>query len=327
VNRRLIVALVALAGGAAVRAQIYTPPAPTQLYTRAPLLGGVGIDQRMGAQVPLDASFDDESGNPVTLAQYLGKPAILALVYYECPSLCNMVLNGVLRSVKDLPLTAGQDYQIVAVSFDPRETSSIAAAKKRSYVQDYGRPDAENGWHFLTGPELSSKKLAAAVGFRYAYDSLNNQYAHGSAIMILTPDGRVAKYFYGINYPSRDVRLGLIEAANHRIGSPVDQVLLYCYHYDPATGKYGVVIMNVMRLGGLLTLGALASFMIVMLRRDRRQGAHSAGRAHPVNSQDLADGCVVRDVKEGAHSVVHPRIRPQLADSRVGRDFPRGGAF
>lgn len=272
-KRSLIIAIAAFVWSAAAHAQIYTPPEPTQIYTRSPLLRNVGIDQKMGAQAPLDLSFDDESGNPVTLRQYLGKPVILALVYYECPSLCNLVLNGVVRSVKDLPLTAGGDYQIVAVSFDPRETSSMAAVKKENYVKDYGRPGAENGWHFLTGPELSSKNLAEAVGFRYAYDSITNQYAHGSAIMILTPEGRVAKYFYGINYPSRDVRLGLIEAANHRIGSPVDQVLLYCYHYDPSTGKYGMVIMNVIRLGGLLTLGGLAAFMIVMLRRDFRGGA------------------------------------------------------
>jgi protein SCO1 len=269
----LIIAMATLAFLAAAHAQIYTPPEPTQIYTRSPLLRSVGIDQKMGAQAPLDLSFDDESGNPVTLRQFLGKPVILALVYYECPSLCNMVLNGVLRSVRDLPLTAGDDYQVVAVSFDPRETSSIAAIKKENYVKGYGRPGAESGWHFLTGPELSSKKLADAVGFRYAYDSITNQYAHGSAIIILTPEGRVAKYFYGINYPSRDVRLGLIEASNHSIGSPIHQVLLYCYHYDPSTGKYGMVIINAVRLGGLLTLAALATFMIVMLRRDFHQGA------------------------------------------------------
>jgi len=291
-----VLALATFSFGAIARAQIYTPPEPTQIYSRSPLLRNVGIDQKMGALVPLDLSFDDEAGNPVTLRQYLGKPVILALVYYSCPSLCNMVLNGVLRSVKDLPLTAGEDYNVVAVSFDPRETSSMAAVKKTNYVKEYGRPGTENGWHFLTGPELSSKKLAETVGFRYAYDSITNQYAHGSAIMILTPEGRVTKYFYGINYPSRDVRLGLIEAANHRIGSPVDQVLLYCYHYDPSTGKYGMVIMNVIRLGGLLTLGTLLTFMFVMLRRDfQGRGAHTAGRL-PVAKESIAARGVVRDV-------------------------------
>jgi protein SCO1/2 len=221
----------------------------------------------MGAQAPLDLPFADESGRPVTLRQYFGKPVILALVYYQCPSLCNLVLNGVLRSVKGLALHSGSDYEVVAVSFDPRETPEMASAKKASYL----RSGAGNGWHFLTGPESSSKALADAVGFRYAYDALSNQYAHGSAIMILTPEGRVAQYFYGIDYPARDVRLGLVEASNGRIGSAIDQVMLYCYHYDPSNGKYGLVIMNTLRLAGLATVATLATFMIVMFRRDARK--------------------------------------------------------
>jgi len=253
-------------------AQIYTPPEPTQFYTRSPLLKSVGIDQKMGAQVPLDLPFTDESGIPVNLRQYFGKPVILALVYYQCPSLCNMVLNGVLRSVRNLTMTAGEDYQIVAVSFDPRETPEMAAAKKQTYVKDYDRPNGANGWHFLTGSEGASRALADSVGFHYAYDANANQYAHGSAIILLTPDGRSARYFYGINYPERDLRLGLVEASNNRIGSAIDQVLLYCYHYDPSNGKYGLVIMNALRLGGLLTVGLLAIFMIVMFRRDFRHG-------------------------------------------------------
>jgi len=260
--------LLAFAGIAS--AQIYTPPQPTQFYTTSPLLGRVGIDQKMGTQVPLSVPFNDESGRPVTLSQYTGKPIILALVYYQCPSLCNLVLNGVSRSVKNLALTAGADYQIVAVSFDPRETPEMAAAKKSNYVKDYNRPGTDQGWHFLTGSEASSKVLADAVGFRYAFDAVSNQYAHGSAIMLLTPEGRVTRYFYGISYPERDVRLGLVEASKSRIGSAIDQVMLYCYHYDPSNGKYGLVIMNALRLAGLLTIGALASFMLVMFRRDFR---------------------------------------------------------
>jgi len=197
---------------------------------------------------------------------------ILALVYYQCPSLCNMVLNGVLRSVKNLTLSAGKDFEIVAVSFDPRETDEMAAAKKATYMKGYARPGSEAGWHFLTGAEASSKSLAEAVGFRYAYDSVTNQYAHGSAIMLLTPEGRVTKYFYGIDYPQRDVRLGLVEASHRRIGTPIDQVMLYCYHYDPSNGKYGLVIMNVLRLAALLTVAALGTFMFVMFRRDFREG-------------------------------------------------------
>jgi len=235
---------------------------------RPAVLRSVGIDQKMGAQVPIDLPFNDESGRPVTLRQYLGKPVILALVYYQCPSLCNMVLNGVLRSVKTLSMTAGDEYDIVAVSFDPRETVEMAAAKKAAYVKGYNRSGAEQGWHFLTGPEASSKSLADAVGFHFAYDAVTNQFAHGSAIMLLTPEGRVARYFYGIDYPARDVRLGLVEASDRRIGSTVDQVMLYCYHYDPANGKYGMVIMNVLRLAGVTTVAALATFMIVMFRRD-----------------------------------------------------------
>jgi protein SCO1 len=242
--------------------------AQVQTGWRPALLHSVGIDQKMGAQVPLELPFSDESGRPVTLRQFLGKPVILALVYYQCPSLCNLVLNGVLRSVKSLKMTAGDEYNIVAVSFDPRETSEMAAAKKETYVKGYNRPGAEQGWNFLTGPEASSKSLAEAVGFHFAYDAVNNQYAHGSAIMLLTPEGKVTRYFYGIDYPARDVRFGLEEASHRRIGSPIDAVLLYCYHYDPSNGKYGMVIMNVLRLAGIATVAALAIFMIAMFRRD-----------------------------------------------------------
>jgi protein SCO1/2 len=235
---------------------------------RPALLRSVGIDQKLGAQVPIDLPFNDESGRPVMLRKYLGKPVILALVYYQCPSLCNMVLNGIVRSVKSLKLRAGDEYDIVVVSFDPRETPEMAAAKKVSYLTAYDRAGAENGWHFLTGPEASIKLLADAVGFHYAYDSLSNQYAHGSAIVILTPEGKVTRYFYGIDYPARDVRLGLEEASIRRIGSPVDAVLLYCYHYDPSNGRYGLVVMNVLRLAGLATVTILLAFIIVMCRRD-----------------------------------------------------------
>jgi protein SCO1/2 len=233
------------------------------------LLREVGIDQKPGAQVPLDVPFADENGQQVTLGNYLGKkPVILALVYYQCPSLCNLVLNGIVHTTKTLPLVPGKDYNVVAVSFDPRETPEMAAAKKQTYVS--GHPGMESGWHFLTGPETSSKALANAVGFRFAYDALNNQYAHASGIIVLTPLGQVTRYFYGIDYPERDLRLSLVEASNGHIGSVVDQVLLYCFHYDPSNGKYGLVIMNVLRLGGVITLVVLAGFMILMFRRDHK---------------------------------------------------------
>ena len=268
-----LVAFIALARLAS--AQIYAPQ--TQIYAPARLLQKVGIQQKMGAQIPLDLHFFDETGRDVTLRQYFRKPVILALVYYQCPSLCNMVLNGVLRSVKAIDLTAGDQYDVIAVSFDPRETPEMAMAKRQTYLRDYRRRGAEQGWHFLTGSGTSSKTLADAVGFRYAYDALTNQYAHGSAIMILTPGGRISRYFYGIDYPSRDVRLGLVEASGGKIGQPSDRVLLYCFHYDPATGKYALVVMNVLRLAGLITLIALATFMIVMFRRDHRAAAATQG--------------------------------------------------
>ncbi|HEV8414787.1 MAG TPA: SCO family protein [Bryobacteraceae bacterium] len=274
--KRLLAVLFACAGLAP--AQIYGPP-QTQVYAPSRLLQKVGINQKMGGQIPLDLPFVDESGKDATLRQYFGKPVILALVYYQCPSLCNMVLNGVLRSIKQLDLTAGTDYEVIAVSFDPRETPEMAAAKKQTYLRDYKRQGAEQGWHFLTGPETSSKALADSVGFRYIYDALTNQYAHSSAIMVLTPAGRIDRYFYGIEYPARDVRLGLVEASNERIGTPTDQVLLYCFHYDPTTGKYALVVMNVLRLAALITVVVLATFMIVMFRRDFRSARSQRGTA------------------------------------------------
>jgi protein SCO1 len=263
--------LLALLACGTIPAQIYQPPAPTQL-SASPLLKKVGISQKMGAQVPLDLEFNDESGQLVTMRRYLGKPVILALVYYQCPSLCNMVLNGLVRSAKSLTQTAGEDYEVVAVSFDPRETPQMARAKKQTYIQEYNRAGSEKGWHFLTGDEAASKALADSVGFHFVYDTMTNQYAHGSGLILLTPEGRTTRYFFGIDYPSRDLKLGLVEASHGHIGSAIDQVELYCFHYDPANGKYGLVIMNVLRLGGLLTLGLLAGFMIVMFRRDFRAG-------------------------------------------------------
>lgn len=254
-----ILAVMLLSQAVWGQAQTGLPPA---------ILRAAGIDQKLGAQTPLDVPFSDESRHRATLRQFSGKPILLALVYYQCPSLCNMVLNGVLRTAKNLRLSAGRDYQIVAVSFDPRETAEMAAAKKETYLKSFDHLGADEGWHFLTGDAPSSRALADSVGFHYAFDQVTNQYAHGSALILLTPDGKVAKYFYGIEYPARDVRLAIVEASNNHIGSPVDQVMLYCYHYDPATGKYGLVVMNAIRIAALFTLAALATFMIVMFRRD-----------------------------------------------------------
>lgn len=232
----------------------------------------VGLDQRLNEQLPLDLSFRDETGKPVYLRDYFGeKPVVLALVYYQCPMLCTLVLNGLLRSLRALSFTAGTEFTVVTVSFDPRETSALAATKKAAYLQDYARPGAETGWHFLTGEEPAIQQLTQAVGFRYVYDAKADQYAHASGIIVLTPQGRIARYFYGVEYAPRDLRLGLVEASANKIGSPVDQLLLLCYHYDPATGKYGVLITNVIRLAGVATVLGLGTFMLVMFRRERQQ--------------------------------------------------------
>jgi protein SCO1/2 len=238
------------------------------------VLREIGIDQRPDRQVPLDLVFRDETGKSVRLGDYFGeKPVLLSLVYYECPMLCTLVLNGLLRSLRALAFDVGKQFNVVTVSVDPGETPSLAAAKKAEYIQKYSREGAEKGWHFLTGEEDSIQALADAVGFRYVYQPDRDEYAHASGIMILTPQGKLARYFYGIEYSTRDVRLALVEASANKIGSPVDQLLLYCYHYDPVTGKYGLLIMNTIRLAGLATVLALGVFMFVMFRRDRLQNS------------------------------------------------------
>jgi protein SCO1/2 len=237
-----------------------------------PVLRDVGFDQRLDEQVPLDLTFRDETGRPVQLREYFGrKPVILVLAYYRCPMLCTEVLNGVVRALLEMSLTVGKDFNVLTVSFDPREMPDLAAAKKKTYLERYGRPGAEEGWHFLTGDPEPIKRLTAAVGFRYVYDELHEQYAHPSGIMVLTPAGKISRYFYDVRYSPGDLRLGLVEASENRIGSPVDQVLLYCFHYDPVEGKYGPAVMNFVRLGGVLTLLALGWFMFVLWRHERHR--------------------------------------------------------
>jgi len=240
---------------------------------RPPLLRSVGIDQRLDAQLPLDLALRDETGRIVPLREYLGrKPVILTLVYYRCPMLCTQVLNGLVASLKVLPFDVGNQFDVLTVSFDPRETPALAAAKKAATLERYPRPGAAQGWHFLTGDETSLARLTAAVGFRYAYDPALGQYAHASAIVVLTPEGRISRYFYGVEYSPRDLRLGLVEASANRIGSPIDQVLLFCYHYDPATGKYGALVMNLVRAGGAVTVLVLGTLLVLMRRRDPSRG-------------------------------------------------------
>jgi len=238
---------------------------------RPPILREVGIDQHLDQPVPLDLQFRDEAGETVRLGQYFGKrPVILTLVYYQCPMLCGLVLNGLVSALKPLSFDVGTQFDIVTVSIDPTETPALASAKKLTYLETYGRAGAEQGWHFLTGDARAIEALAAAVGFRYQYDAERKQYAHAAAIMVLTPAGRLARYFFGVEYAPRDLRLGLIEAADGRIGTPIDQVLLFCYQYDAAMGRYSAAVLNLVRLGGVLTLLALGTFMTVMWRRDAR---------------------------------------------------------
>lgn len=244
-------------------------------------LQGVTIEQNLNHQVPLNLVFRDEFGRPMPLSTYFSghKPVLLALVYYTCPMLCNLVLNGVSTGLRAISLTPGRDFEVVAVSFDPHDTPEIAAAKKASYLQRYHRPDTANGWHFLTGDEASIKALTSAVGFRYKLDPATGQYAHASAIMILTPDGKLSRYFYGVEYEPRDVRLGLVEASQDKIGSPVDQILLFCYHYDPATGKYGAIAMNMVRFAGGTFVLICGTFLLFAWRSDWRKDRRSLRQA------------------------------------------------
>jgi protein SCO1/2 len=244
-------------------------------------LAEVGIDQKLNEQLPLDAVFKNEHGESVKLGDYFGqKPVLLSLVYYACPMLCNQVLNGMVTNFKVLAFQPGQEFEVVTVSFDSRETPALAAAKKKTYI-DYlpaaKREGATRGWHFLTGDETNIRRLTEAVGFRYRFDSETNQFAHASAIYVATSEGKLARYFYGIEYAPRDVRLGLIEAAENKIGSPVDQLLLYCFHYNPATGKYGWVVFPAIQVGGIVTVITLVVVLFVLLWRERAQARLRAG--------------------------------------------------
>lgn len=238
-------------------------------------LKAVGIDQRLDSQIPLDAAFRNQRGETVTIGSLLRRrPAILTLVYYECPMLCTMILNGTLRTIRALEMTAGRDYDIITLSFDPSETPEIARRKREEYLERYHRPEAEQGWHFLVGEEANIRKVAEAAGFRYQRDPGTNQWAHASAIMVLTPEGRLSRYFYGVEYSARDLRLGLVEAAAGKIGTAVDQILLYCFHYDPATGKYSLAVLNTLRGAAALTVLALAGFWFKQYRNNRKRHHH-----------------------------------------------------
>jgi len=247
------------------------PCAAQQLASsQPPPLRGVGIAQQMNQQVPANLIFRDETGKTVRLGDYFGKkPIVLSLVYFNCPFMCTDVLNGELRALQGIALDLGKDFEAVTVSFDPKDGPPEAALKNRIYTGMYGSRATSGGWHFLTGDQNSIQALTDAVGFRYAYDQPSQQFAHATSIMILTPEGRVARYFYGVQYPPRDVRLGLVEASEGKIGSPTDAALLLCYHYDPLTGKYGLVVSNVIRISGIVTTLVLGIFLWVMFRQEK----------------------------------------------------------
>jgi len=252
---------------------------PTQnVGTRPELLKDVGIDQKLNDRIPLGLVFRDESGKPVALSQLFGRsPVILTLVYYNCPMLCTPLLNALTRSLKEIPMDVGKQFTVVTVSIDPAESHVLASAKHDLYTGMYGRPGAAAGWHFLTGDEPAIKQLAAAAGFRYAYDASSKQFAHAPAIFVLTPEGRLSRYFYGIEFPPRDLRLGLVEASSGKIGSPVDQLLLFCYHYDPHTGKYGLLIARIVRAAGVLTVVAIGLLIFVLRRREHYDAPYAVG--------------------------------------------------
>lgn len=239
-----------------------------------PELQGVDVVEHLGDSLPLDLTFVDDRGEKVALRQYFDKerPVILTLVYYNCPMLCNLVLNGLVEGLRGLEWAPGKEFDIVTVSIDPREGPDLAAKKKANYLQDLGNPEAGKGWHFLTGEREHIQQLAGAVGFQYRYDPSQMQYAHGAAIFLVSPEGKLMRYLYGIQFPPDQLKLGLVEAGQGKIGSVVDRFLLRCFHYDPASRKYGVYVWGVMRLGGGLTVLVIATMLIIFWRRERRRG-------------------------------------------------------
>lgn len=295
--RLLTFVLLFAVAGTAVNVVAQQPPGPSSpLYGARPssgtsvnglpkALNEVKIEQKLNQQLPLDLTFRNESGETVRLGDYFGKkPVVLSLVYYQCPMLCNQVLNGMVTSFKVLNFKAGEEFEVVTVSFDPLESPDLARAKKKTYV-DYlpeaKRATSTKGWHFLTGDQENIRRLTDAIGFHYYFDAATDQFAHASAIYVATPEGKLSHYFYGIEYSPKDLRLALVEASANKIGSPVDQLLLYCYHYDPATGKYGAVVMNIVRLGGIATLIAIGIMFVWMRRRSTsRLRLHTGGNAY-----------------------------------------------
>jgi protein SCO1/2 len=266
--RAAILAVLFVLAPALASAQMGSVPPPRPATPG--VLQEIGFDQRLGEQVPLDLAFTDEGGRTLRLSDYFGrKPVVLSLVYYECPMLCTISLNGLAAALEVLSFVPGQEFEVVTVSFDPTEPPVLAAAKKKAYLARYKRPGAHAGWHFLTGPQESVDALTRAVGFRYVWDEATKQFAHPAGLVVLTPEGRISHYLFGVEYSPKDLRLALVDAAGGRIGSPVDQLLLYCYQYDPQTGRYSAAILNLVRVAGALTILALGGFILTAGRKRR----------------------------------------------------------
>jgi protein SCO1/2 len=281
-KNKAVVPLIVLALLIAAPALAQMTGAPTAGYKREPgmtastvpaPLREIGFDQNLDQLVPLDVSLVDETGRAVRLGDYFGKrPVVLVFAYYDCPMLCTQVINGLMSALGVLSLDPGKDFEIVTVSFDARDTPATATAKKAVYLNRYKRPGAAAAWHFLTGTPASIATLTKAAGFRYVWDDQTKQFAHPTGVIVLTPDGRLARYLFGIEYGPRDLRLALVEASAGKVGTPVDALLLYCYHYDPMTGRYGVAIMRTIRVAGAATVFALGTFIALMLRNEKRRG-------------------------------------------------------
>jgi protein SCO1/2 len=258
-STRSIIGIITLLGLSLAAGAQTVPDSVGKSSARLPVqLQNVGFEPKLNAQIPLDLNFRDEFGHDVQLRQYFGhKPVLLALVYYGCPMLCNQVEQGVVGSLRMLSFNAGRDYEVIFVSFDTRETADMASRKKLAALSHYGRPETGPGWHFLT-----------AANFRYSFDEKHNLFAHASGIMLLTPDGRISRYFYGVEYPSRDMRLGLVDASAGKIGTPIDHLLLYCFQYDPETARYSATILKIVRLGGILTIFTIVAGILIFRRKD-----------------------------------------------------------
>lgn len=274
----LLTALVCVVAGSGF-AQVIGGPDTKRV--RPSGLEHVGIEQKLDEQVPLDLEFRDETGKTVKLGDYFhpGRPVVLNLVYYNCPMLCGEVLQGLTAAVKVIKFMPGKEFEVVTVSIDPREGPELAAAKKQTFMERLDRPGAGKGWHFLVGQKSQIDALANAIGWEYQYDPKTDQFAHAAGIVLVTPKGKIAQYYYGVEYSARDMRLGMVEASQNKIGTIADQVLLYCYHYDPRTGKYGAVITNIIRLSGVATVVILGGFLVIMFRRDHQEKGIGTGRA------------------------------------------------